>query len=560
MGLDYLLVHITYTIPPALLLTLIYHPLQTRLDTYKLLFILSVAILATIPWDSYLLHQHIWAYPPTAVLGPTLFLIPLEELFFFFIQTYNTALLYMLLTKPTLHVAYLHEIRKGGIKRPWGNGVAGAVGLAVSIVWAGAALRSSGEGTYMALIWVWAGPVVLGLWCVAYSHLLALPRRCTLLPIILPTIYLWIVDTLALRKGTWVINHGTKLNIQIWPHLEIEEAVFFAITNVLIVVGLVTVDYALALHAAFPTLFPGATTGGEAIMGGLKALAWKWKGSPTEDEYWGIPEAVEILREKSKSFYLASSVFEGRLRLDLICLYSFCRAADDLIDEAPSLTSATASLQNLRTFLTLSYTPVSARKLHTFVHNTFPPWSHAALLSLPTKHLTLAPLLGLLDGFEIDLLFTSTSATPIKTTQDLDRYAHHVAGTVGTMFTQLVLAHSSSSHSPPPDEKPSTALLQAADTMGIALQYINIARDIAKDALIGRCYIPASWLREHSLTPCDILQDPDLGVKLARERFLMRAEGLYRETRGALRGLPVEARAGAVVAVEAYVDIGRRLR
>lgn len=92
-------------------------------------------------------------------------------------------------------------------------------------------------------------------------------------------------------------------------------------TNILIVVGLATVDYAIALHAAFPRLFPGPTTGGAAIAGGLKALVWKRKGWPEEgDEYRGIPEAVEILRKKSKSFYLASGVFEGRLRLDLICL------------------------------------------------------------------------------------------------------------------------------------------------------------------------------------------------------------------------------------------------
>ena len=56
----------------------------------------------------------------------------------------------------------------------------------------------------------------------AYQFILGLPRSNTVLPVILPTLYLWIVDTLALRRGTWVIEVGTKLSWQIWDGLEIE--------------------------------------------------------------------------------------------------------------------------------------------------------------------------------------------------------------------------------------------------------------------------------------------------------------------------------------------------
>ncbi|KAI7170290.1 hypothetical protein KC352_g25083, partial [Hortaea werneckii] len=67
MGYDYALVHLTYTLPPALLLTAIYFPLSTRLDLYKLSFLITVAVLSTIPWDSYLIRTNIWSYPPNAV-------------------------------------------------------------------------------------------------------------------------------------------------------------------------------------------------------------------------------------------------------------------------------------------------------------------------------------------------------------------------------------------------------------------------------------------------------------------------------------------------------------
>lgn len=34
--------HVKYTIPPALVLTLLYRPLLTRLDVYKILFLITV--------------------------------------------------------------------------------------------------------------------------------------------------------------------------------------------------------------------------------------------------------------------------------------------------------------------------------------------------------------------------------------------------------------------------------------------------------------------------------------------------------------------------------------
>ena len=56
----------------------------------------------------------------------------------------------------------------------------------------------------------------------AYQFLVGLPKSNTVAPIVLPTAYLWIIDTLALNRGTWVIEKGTKLGLQIWKGLEIE--------------------------------------------------------------------------------------------------------------------------------------------------------------------------------------------------------------------------------------------------------------------------------------------------------------------------------------------------
>lgn len=56
----------------------------------------------------------------------------------------------------------------------------------------------------------------------SHQFILSLPWTTTVLPIALPTLYLWIVDTFALKRGTWVIEAGTKYGIHLWDGLEIE--------------------------------------------------------------------------------------------------------------------------------------------------------------------------------------------------------------------------------------------------------------------------------------------------------------------------------------------------
>jgi len=41
-GTDVLYRHVKYTIPPAIALTILYRPLLTRLDIYKILFLVTV--------------------------------------------------------------------------------------------------------------------------------------------------------------------------------------------------------------------------------------------------------------------------------------------------------------------------------------------------------------------------------------------------------------------------------------------------------------------------------------------------------------------------------------
>lgn len=97
--------------------------------------------------------------------------------------------------------------------------------------------------------------------------------------------------------------------------------------------------------------------------------------------------------------------------------------------------------------------------------------------------------------------------------------------------------------------------------MGHALQYVNIARDIAVDADMERVYLPANWLKEEGVTPRDIIKAPRQAVvdKL-RERLLHAAFREYARSRTNMNMLPDDVRGPMIVAVESYMEIGRVLR
>ncbi|KAF5670054.1 phytoene synthase [Fusarium heterosporum] len=552
MGWEYAQVHLKYTIPVGIVLAAVYRPLMSRLDVFKLVFMITTAVVSTIPWDSYLIRNRIWTYPPGVVVGLTAWDIPAEELFFFVIQTLNTSLLYMILSKPTFHPVYLSK------KTSWGK-IAGQILFASAIAFGAFSVSTGGEGMYLGLILIWACPFLLFLWTISYQFIVNLPWTNTALPIALPTLYLWVVDTFALRRGTWSITSGTKYGFVLWDGLDIEEAVFFLLTNTLIVFGLVANDNTLAILDTFPEHFP-RTKGLPNLFVIIKALILP-KEKYDEERISGLVSAVSLLKKKSRSFYLASGTFEGRLRIDLIRLYAFCRAADDLVDEAPSVDESRTYIEKLRKFLDLAYEENEEEitpRLREYVTSNFPEMFHMALLQLPTFYLPKQPLDDLLKGFDTDLLFDKKSGGfPIETTEDLDVYGSRVAGTVAELCNHLILYHTSETLS----EQTQRDVVACGQEMGIALQYVNIARDIQTDAEIDRVYLPNMWLKEAQLTPEDVIKQPyGPAIESLRQKLLDRAFEKYSMAKSAIDKLPSEGKGPIRVAVESYMEIGRVLR
>jgi lycopene cyclase domain-containing protein len=192
-----------------------------------------VAVLYTTPWDNYLVATGVWWYNPALVTGLHIGWVPIEEYAFFILQTLMTGALVVLLlhrsdfdapdTEPPsrAHLAYTLP------------------GLALWLAAAAILHWNWQPGTYLALILVWAlPPILFQVWF--GLDILRRERRAVLIAITATTLYLSLVDTLAIRSGTWTIDPAQSTGILIGG-LPIEELIFFLVTNTLVTLGVTLV-------------------------------------------------------------------------------------------------------------------------------------------------------------------------------------------------------------------------------------------------------------------------------------------------------------------------------
>jgi phytoene synthase len=255
-----------------------------------------------------------------------------------------------------------------------------------------------------------------------------------------------------------------------------------------------------------------------------------------------LGHARAAIARGSKSFSLASRLFDAPTRDRAMLLYAWCRHTDDVIDG-----QILGEGRN-------DDTRPAAERLADVLHHT-----QAALAGRPeggAAYHALAQVvaetgmphrypLDLIHGFRIDM-----EARPFLTFDDTLTYCYHVAGCVGVMMA-IVMGVS-------PQDR---ATLDRASDLGIAFQLNNIARDIVEDALNGRRYLPDSWLAEVGITPANFAfpaQRRQLFRLLTR---LVDAAELYEES--ARHGTPQlrnRAAWAVLAAARIYGGIGRKLR
>jgi phytoene synthase len=253
-----------------------------------------------------------------------------------------------------------------------------------------------------------------------------------------------------------------------------------------------------------------------------------------------VAAARESIAKGSKSFALASNLFDRMTRERAWLLYAWCRACDDIVDgqdhghgmSAVDDAEARVALISEKTTAALAGRVVGDMPFDALR-------VVAAETGLPARFAH-----DLVAGFRLD----AEDWRP-RSEDDLYRYCYHVAGAVGCMMAVVMGVD-------PADED----TLDRACDLGIAFQLANIARDIEEDDRIGRCYLPVDWLVEMDFPPGQHMKPPfrDRLVALAR-RLAARAAMHEASARVGAAKLPPRARWAVLAAAGIYGDIAREV-
>ncbi|MGM0556396.1 MAG: lycopene cyclase domain-containing protein [Myxococcota bacterium] len=195
-----------------------------RAGSEALVALVVIANLWTTPWDNLMVVEHVWTYDPDVVLGH-IWHIPLEEQLFFSLQTLLTGAFTLMLTRGELGNPARSD---AGIRVFWLTILMVVIATATGVI-------AHRNAFYASTMLVWFGLPVAIQWFygadIIWQH-----RRIALPAVLVPTVYLCALDRMAIGAGVWDINDATSIGFDPLG-LPIEEIVFFTLTNVLVVQG-----------------------------------------------------------------------------------------------------------------------------------------------------------------------------------------------------------------------------------------------------------------------------------------------------------------------------------
>ena len=162
--------------------------------------------------------------------------------------------------------------------------------------------------------------------------------------------------------------------------------------------------------------------------------------------------------------------------------------------------------------------------------------------SVRRHRIPLSELEELVSGVEMDLV-----RSRYGTWEELREYCHLVAGVVGRMCVRIFGFDD-------------PAALERADTLGAALQLINILRDVREDAGMGRVYLPGEDLARFGISEDAVLAgEPDGAWTALVEHEAARARHLYAAGIEVCRHIPGPARACVRTMADIYGGILDRI-
>lgn len=231
-----------FIVPPLVLLAavVLWHDIRSRsaqgrekIDRlpYRVILIhVGLALLYTTPWDNYLVATGVWWYNPQLVTGITLGWVPIEEYTFFVLMTLLTGLWIVALRRLVFRVPPQVKFE------PTVRRVATVIVLIIWLISTIVLFSGWAPGRYLSLILSWSIiPILTQLWFGA--DVLWANRRLVASAILPSTLYLCVIDAIALGYGTWVIDPQQTIGVKLGV-IPVEEMLFFLMTNVIIGFGI----------------------------------------------------------------------------------------------------------------------------------------------------------------------------------------------------------------------------------------------------------------------------------------------------------------------------------
>ncbi len=187
-------------------------------------------------------------------------------------------------------------------------------------------------------------------------------------------------------------------------------------------------------------------------------------------------DCARITRREARNFAWGIMLLPRPKRLALSALYAFARRVDDIADGGDTPAARSRELEEVeRAVAALPHSPngdpVMVALADTLVRYPVPRQA----------------LLELIEGARWDV-----ERTRYESWEELREYCRRVAGAVGIACTAVY---------GPSDAERGKAL---AETLGLALQQINIMRDVAEDWQLGRVYLPQDELGRFGVTENEI--------------------------------------------------------
>lgn len=223
--LDFL---VLFVVIPLVGLVIVFRRQVSRRQWQVIGILCVMAVVWTTPWDNFLVANNVWWYDDQRVLGILLGYVPLEEYAFFVLQTMLTGVWVAGL------MAYLRnpaEFQPLSVK--CGIGIVVALSLVVGAMLA----DNDRQWNYLILELGWLALPPLAVHYIWGLDIIIYYWRIWLPGVVVPTIWLCIMDSLAIQSGVWTIDPAQTLPFKLGGILPFEEAVFFLLTNIFIVQG-----------------------------------------------------------------------------------------------------------------------------------------------------------------------------------------------------------------------------------------------------------------------------------------------------------------------------------